>query len=53
MEDVSNTFRVLTELRSFGVKIAIDDFGTGYSSLSLLSEIPRYEGKLCLGLGLR
>jgi diguanylate cyclase (GGDEF)-like protein/PAS domain S-box-containing protein len=40
MEDVSNTIRVLTELRSFGVKIAIDDFGTGYSSLSLLSEIP-------------
>jgi diguanylate cyclase (GGDEF)-like protein/PAS domain S-box-containing protein len=40
MEDVSNTFLVLTELRSFGVKIAIDDFGTGYSSLSLLSEIP-------------
>jgi diguanylate cyclase (GGDEF)-like protein/PAS domain S-box-containing protein len=40
MEDVPNTFRVLTELRSFGVKIAIDDFGTGYSSLSLLSEIP-------------
>jgi diguanylate cyclase (GGDEF)-like protein/PAS domain S-box-containing protein len=40
MEDVSNTFRVLSELRSFGVQIAIDDFGTGYSSLSLLSEIP-------------
>jgi EAL domain-containing protein (putative c-di-GMP-specific phosphodiesterase class I) len=40
MEDVPNTFRVLTELRGFGVKIAIDDFGTGYSSLSLLSEIP-------------
>jgi diguanylate cyclase (GGDEF)-like protein/PAS domain S-box-containing protein len=40
MEDVPNTFRVLSELRSFGVKIAIDDFGTGYSSLSLLSEIP-------------
>jgi diguanylate cyclase (GGDEF)-like protein/PAS domain S-box-containing protein len=40
MEDVANTFRVLSELRSFGVKIAIDDFGTGYSSLSLLSEIP-------------
>jgi EAL domain-containing protein (putative c-di-GMP-specific phosphodiesterase class I) len=40
MEDVSNTIRVLTELRSFGVKNAIDDFGTGYSSLSLLSEIP-------------
>jgi len=40
MVDVPNTFRILTELRSFGVKIAIDDFGTGYSSLSLLSEIP-------------
>jgi diguanylate cyclase (GGDEF)-like protein/PAS domain S-box-containing protein len=40
MEDPSNTFLVLSELRSFGVKIAIDDFGTGYSSLSLLSEIP-------------
>jgi diguanylate cyclase (GGDEF)-like protein/PAS domain S-box-containing protein len=40
MKDVSNTFLVLTELRSFGVKIALDDFGTGYSSLSLLSEIP-------------
>ncbi len=40
MVDVPRTFRVLTELRSFGVKIAIDDFGTGYSSLSLLSEIP-------------
>jgi diguanylate cyclase (GGDEF)-like protein/PAS domain S-box-containing protein len=40
MVDVPNTFRVLSELRSFGVKIAIDDFGTGYSSLSLLSEIP-------------
>jgi EAL domain-containing protein (putative c-di-GMP-specific phosphodiesterase class I) len=40
MADVTNAFRVLTELRSIGVKIAIDDFGTGYSSLSLLSEIP-------------
>jgi diguanylate cyclase (GGDEF)-like protein/PAS domain S-box-containing protein len=40
MDDVPNTFRVLSELRRFGVKIAIDDFGTGYSSLSLLSEIP-------------
>jgi EAL domain-containing protein (putative c-di-GMP-specific phosphodiesterase class I) len=40
MVDVPSSLRVLTELRSFGVKIAIDDFGTGYSSLSLLSEIP-------------
>ena len=40
MADVANTFRVLNELRSIGVKIAIDDFGTGHSSLSLLSEIP-------------
>jgi len=40
MVDVPSSLRVLTELRSFGVRIAIDDFGTGYSSLSLLSEIP-------------
>jgi len=40
MENVANTIRVLTQLRSSGVKIAIDDFGTGYSSLSLLNEIP-------------
>jgi EAL domain-containing protein (putative c-di-GMP-specific phosphodiesterase class I) len=40
MEDMANVIRVLTELRSTGVKIAIDDFGTGHSSLSLLSKIP-------------
>ncbi len=40
MEDVETTVRVLTRLRSIGVRIAIDDFGTGYSSLSLLNEIP-------------
>ena len=40
MEDLETTVRVLTHLRSIGIKIAIDDFGTGYSSLSLLNEIP-------------
>ena len=40
MADVDSALRVLTQLRSSGVRIAIDDFGTGYSSLSLLSQIP-------------
>lgn len=32
--------KILSTLRSWGVKIYIDDFGTGYSSLSRLHELP-------------
>ncbi len=36
MRDEERTTRILSELRSLGVRLCIDDFGTGYSSLSYL-----------------
>lgn len=38
--------RILTKLRSIGVRISVDDFGTGYSSLSYLRDLPIDEVKL-------
>ncbi len=32
--------KILTEIRTMGIKIALDDFGTGYSSLSYLRTLP-------------
>ncbi|MGH8868776.1 MAG: EAL domain-containing protein [Actinomycetes bacterium] len=32
--------RVLTDLRSLGVRLALDDFGTGYASLTRLTDYP-------------
>ena len=40
MEDASETLRLLTLLKDYGVSISIDDFGTGYSSLSYLKRFP-------------
>lgn len=40
MLDPAHTIRVLTELRSLGVRVALDDFGVGYSSLAQIKGFP-------------
>lgn len=40
IQDSTESFQVLKELKELGFKLAIDDFGTGYSSLSVLNEMP-------------
>jgi diguanylate cyclase len=40
LTDLDESARVLTELKSLGVRIALDDFGTGFSSLSHLGALP-------------
>ncbi len=40
MADPEHTQRILTELRSWGMRLALDDFGTGYSSLARLKHMP-------------
>ncbi len=40
MQNLSESVRILGELKHQGVKISIDDFGTGYSSLSVLRHLP-------------
>lgn len=33
-------YKILRDMRGFGIQVAIDDFGTGYSSLSYLRRFP-------------
>jgi diguanylate cyclase (GGDEF)-like protein/PAS domain S-box-containing protein len=40
MHNTARAVRVLTDIKSLGVKLAIDDFGTGYSSLAQLKRFP-------------
>lgn len=38
--DLATTQRVLSGLKSLGLRIALDDFGTGYASLTHLRQLP-------------
>lgn len=40
MEDPDLIIKILSELKSQGVKISMDDFGTDYSSLSYINKLP-------------
>jgi EAL domain-containing protein (putative c-di-GMP-specific phosphodiesterase class I) len=40
MGDPERTVRILSELKSLGVRLSIDDFGTGHSSLSYFLKFP-------------
>jgi len=40
LTDLEESARVLSELKTLGVRIALDDFGTGFSSLSHLGALP-------------
>ena len=40
MEDPEAAVRILTDLKSQGMRLSVDDFGTGYSSLAYLKRFP-------------
>ncbi|MCM1161182.1 MAG: GGDEF domain-containing protein [Roseburia sp.] len=40
INDMERMKKILSRIRSLGVRIALDDFGTGYSSLNHIREIP-------------
>lgn len=46
MRDPEQARRILTDLRSLGVRVAIDDFGVGHSSLAYLRTLPVCDVKI-------
>ena len=40
IDNISNSIKILQEIRDLGVGIALDDFGTGYSSFGYLKTFP-------------
>ena len=40
MQNPDRAIRVITDLRSLGIRVSIDDFGTGFSSLAYLVDLP-------------
>lgn len=46
MINPESAIRILSRLKSLGVKISIDDFGTGFSSLAYLKRLPIDEIKI-------
>lgn len=40
INDMEHMKRILSEIKSLGVKVALDDFGIGYSSLNHIREMP-------------
>lgn len=46
VEDPESAIKLLSQFKSYGIKISIDDYGTGYSSLAQLKQLPVHELKI-------
>ncbi|MPM52618.1 hypothetical protein SDC9_99378 [bioreactor metagenome] len=49
LEDIDDTIKKMSRLKSYGVGFSLDDFGTGYSSLAYLKRLPLEELKIDQG----
>ena len=45
-ENAEANIKILSMIRSLGVRLSLDDFGTGFSSLSYLQQLPIHELKI-------